>query len=83
MDSSTDKQQRQSKKKIVFSSAEKNKTNKTNHLSERSIILYRPFWKNQKIKTNRKEHTVCYNIAKTEDTCREKPSKAQNVSYLT
>ena len=65
MDSSTDKQQRQSKKKIVFFSAEKTKqTNKTNHLSERSIILYRPFWKNQKIKTNRKEHTVCYNIAK-------------------
>ena len=60
MDSSTDKQQRQSKKKIVFFSAEK----QTNHLSERSIILYRPFWKNQKIKTNRKEHTVCYNIAK-------------------
>ena len=82
MDSSTDKQQRQSKKKIVFLVLRKNKTNKTNHLSERSII-YRPFWKNQKIKTNRKEHTVCYNIAKTEDTCREKPSKAQNVSYLT
>ena len=77
MDSSTDTQQRQSKKKIVFLVL-KNK--------QKLIILvkgqlYRPLEKS-KDKKQIEKNIQCVIIA-SEDTCREKPSKAQNVSYLT
>ena len=51
----------------------------TNHISERSIILTFGKIKRQK---QIKKNIQCVIIA-SEDTCREKPSKAQNVSYLT